>query len=1078
MPNDSFDDQRVTAATFLFEVDGVEIGRFMEVERARGDRRRRGDRGGRREQLRAQAAGPDDVAEHHAEARHHPERHAADLAQQVVRRAVRAPTATSSTRSTAAITLIGPAAQRLRAWEFDGAFPVKWKGPDFAVELERHGDRGAGDHAPWVPSQDPRLTPRSAAFGDGAGRGASGRRQRSGRARRRTPGGRLRGAAGGAVRAGRSGCRACGRWQLERDRRRRRRPPLGAAADRLLAVAATRRDEAAPAAAGGVVEGDPKLAALARLVVRPSAPGGPRPSPPRRPRRGLPIVATRRGTTTAGPRTSPGAIVAGLRATLDATPPAEPAVRRRERRSDPGGRAGAGEPPADVLPPDLAALRGRARPNRPGAAAAQSASRGSDAPGRPEPPAWWTAHGVDQRAESSPVDPARGPAAWLDHGERWRRRIKDVAHVGVDRGDGTRGGSEPRHPPSVRASRTLAAAVADPLGAERSSDQSTSGEPRRERRHRATAQRTMLPARLTRASPTLRTNRSPDLHIGAVDRRPCRRTGRDPRRAGASRTDSSRRTAPRRAIPDRAHRRGPPDSRAPPADRAPAERRHHPPPPRHRPTVPASHRDDRPAPTAARCTARTHRPANPPGDRHPRRRPSRAPATSDHPSTERAAAANRATHTAVISASPTTTDRGLDANRRIATTTDTHRRRRHRRAHRPAEPPGDRHPRRRPSGAPRHVRPPDTDRQRHRPTVRPHSHRHLPPPPRHRPPPDATDASPTTDTRRADPATGEPPSGNHPPTDRAEPPDTATIAPTTGNRRGPAHHGRPTTHVAEPRDAPRPVRPLDTPATPAANRATTQHRHLRLPHAPRRHPANSTPTAHPTRRPHRVAGPVVRRAVGPVDTAPTSDSGQPCDHTARRRMAPAPHPDAADREPCDRPTHRIDATTDARVAGPVVRRAVSRPARHRAGGSGQTVRPHNVGHLTPPPRRLDRVPRPPPRLARGDRPRRRPGGAPRSLRPADTSERPAVRPHSVAISRRRRPCARSRPAHRRGAARRPAVVGPSRAPRRGRTRRRASGRGQPCDHTASSSSRPPPRSSTPTTDGELDPARSQRESSG
>ena len=36
MPNDSFDDERVTAATFLFEVDGVEIGRFMEVDRAGG----------------------------------------------------------------------------------------------------------------------------------------------------------------------------------------------------------------------------------------------------------------------------------------------------------------------------------------------------------------------------------------------------------------------------------------------------------------------------------------------------------------------------------------------------------------------------------------------------------------------------------------------------------------------------------------------------------------------------------------------------------------------------------------------------------------------------------------------------------------------------------------------------------------------------------------------------------------------------------------------------------------------------------------------------------------------------------
>jgi phage tail-like protein len=55
------------------------------------------------------------------------------------------------TRSTAAITLLGPSGGRLRAWEFDGAFPVKWKGPDFAVssadmateelEITHHGFR-------------------------------------------------------------------------------------------------------------------------------------------------------------------------------------------------------------------------------------------------------------------------------------------------------------------------------------------------------------------------------------------------------------------------------------------------------------------------------------------------------------------------------------------------------------------------------------------------------------------------------------------------------------------------------------------------------------------------------------------------------------------------------------------------------------------------------------------------------------------------------------------------------------------------------------------------------------------------
>ena len=31
MSNDGYDAQRITAATFMFEVDGVEIGRFMEV---------------------------------------------------------------------------------------------------------------------------------------------------------------------------------------------------------------------------------------------------------------------------------------------------------------------------------------------------------------------------------------------------------------------------------------------------------------------------------------------------------------------------------------------------------------------------------------------------------------------------------------------------------------------------------------------------------------------------------------------------------------------------------------------------------------------------------------------------------------------------------------------------------------------------------------------------------------------------------------------------------------------------------------------------------------------------------------
>jgi phage tail-like protein len=54
-------------------------------------------------------------------------------------------------RSSAAITLIASAGKRLRAWEFDGAFPIKWTGPSFAsssneaadeqVEIAHHGFR-------------------------------------------------------------------------------------------------------------------------------------------------------------------------------------------------------------------------------------------------------------------------------------------------------------------------------------------------------------------------------------------------------------------------------------------------------------------------------------------------------------------------------------------------------------------------------------------------------------------------------------------------------------------------------------------------------------------------------------------------------------------------------------------------------------------------------------------------------------------------------------------------------------------------------------------------------------------------
>ena len=216
---------------------------------------------------------------------------------------------------------------------------------------------------------EPRPSPDGArSFGDRLATRVRLRGRASGSVVRRSVGG----LAVGATRFGRSvGLSQVGRWGLDR--------ADGADVDQLAVRPPIEYWPWPQAAAEGapsadVVEGDPKLAALAKLVGRAPHPAARVPSPPQRPRRGLPLAASRRGSTTAGPSTSPGAIAAGLRATLDPTPPAEPAVRRRERRSDPGGRAGAGDPQADALPPDLAALRGRARPNRPGAGAAEHVS--------------------------------------------------------------------------------------------------------------------------------------------------------------------------------------------------------------------------------------------------------------------------------------------------------------------------------------------------------------------------------------------------------------------------------------------------------------------------------------------------------------------------------------------------------------------------------------------------------------------------------------------------------------------------------------------------------------------------------
>ncbi len=150
MPDDGFDHQRVSSATFLFEVDGVEIGRFMEIS-------------GLEVSIETEdvSEGGQNSFTHHLPGR-------MSWPNITLKRGVTqsdgllkwlnecsgeqfAASGNKMTRTTAAVTLMGPGGDRLRAWEFDGAFPVKWSGPQFAVsstdmaveqlEITHHGFR-------------------------------------------------------------------------------------------------------------------------------------------------------------------------------------------------------------------------------------------------------------------------------------------------------------------------------------------------------------------------------------------------------------------------------------------------------------------------------------------------------------------------------------------------------------------------------------------------------------------------------------------------------------------------------------------------------------------------------------------------------------------------------------------------------------------------------------------------------------------------------------------------------------------------------------------------------------------------
>jgi phage tail-like protein len=133
MPDDNFVNERVTAATFVFEVDGLEIGQFQEVSglevEVSVESVEEGGENGFVHRLPGRMTWPNITLKRGIT-------QTDNLLTWLNKSSGEQFGAAGNalTRSTAAITLTGPAGARIRAWEFVSAFPVKWKGPEFATD--------------------------------------------------------------------------------------------------------------------------------------------------------------------------------------------------------------------------------------------------------------------------------------------------------------------------------------------------------------------------------------------------------------------------------------------------------------------------------------------------------------------------------------------------------------------------------------------------------------------------------------------------------------------------------------------------------------------------------------------------------------------------------------------------------------------------------------------------------------------------------------------------------------------------------------------------------------------------------
>ncbi len=138
------------AATFLFEVDGVDIGRFMEVSglevSVETEDISEGGQNSFVHKLPGRMTWPNITLKRGVTK-------ADNLLKWLNESSGESFSANSNklTRKTAAITLLDRTGKRLRSWDFDGAFPVKWTGPSFAasstddasetLEITHHGFR-------------------------------------------------------------------------------------------------------------------------------------------------------------------------------------------------------------------------------------------------------------------------------------------------------------------------------------------------------------------------------------------------------------------------------------------------------------------------------------------------------------------------------------------------------------------------------------------------------------------------------------------------------------------------------------------------------------------------------------------------------------------------------------------------------------------------------------------------------------------------------------------------------------------------------------------------------------------------